>query len=850
MVAHFTSPKQANLFRAIRDKLKSIGYRNGLLEAHYRFNDWFLPNEPVRIARLAAFGQTPPSQESACFAVLPAVDYCGVELIEQYRALGAPYAFEVTNEYIVHWIVGKDRKSTKQIGSFTAEQLDAAFAANRDNWLPATILRAKNISYAHVPRQLELFDHELLPELESRIQAKLDPLVRATCNAAKKAYYESSGKDPDMRQLFKLAFWMLAGKVFFDRGLEQFQQLGPSSSADDVLIRVAKHYGEPVPRLLNQPAREAVHSKMWSRFNFKNLSIDVLARVWADTFVTEDIRETLGIHATPRPIAKFIVDCLPFEEVIAKGGLVVEPCSGCGTFLVAALQRLRDLLPNTTSSERHSIFKRRLIGFETESIGIEISRLCLTLADYPNPNGWKLLERNVFNSRDFLESLSRARVVLCNPPFEDFSNVERAGLPNSPTKKPLELLIRVLAALHPDGMIGFVMPRIAIDGDGYAALRESLAERFRNLNVIALPDNAFPTADAETALIVGHGRKQPMEKCAVHFAKVKESDWDTFRLYQRPSFAAVENKSPQEARRRLSVQPLQSVWQGLRQCAKLGQRAIIKRGLEWKLPLTIKGKETGNRAILVKAHPHKGYTLGVPPQAKFLSFESPPTAYLSMLPEHERAHSFAKPWDRPKIIMNKATKSRGEWRVAAYADFDGLTFYQTFLGIWPHDPELTIPIAAMLNGPIANAFISTLEGKIDITAGTLRQLPIPNFSPATIAELKNLTEEYAEATRKEPFVRQADFASADALLRRIDAVVLQAYNLSGRSERELLDFMSDPPRQVPFPFARYFPLDFQPTISLSHFLSTEFEKTSAERILSQMPAITDPETIAALQRAV
>ena len=104
----------------------------------------------------------------------------------------------------------------------------------------------------------------------------------------------------------------------------------------------------------------------------------------------------MSIHSTPHSIARYIVHHLPFETINVKQRQVVEPFAGHGIFLVAALQRLRDLLPgDMDATERHRYFVRMLQGFELDAFALEVAALCLMLADFPNPNGWQLYQENV-----------------------------------------------------------------------------------------------------------------------------------------------------------------------------------------------------------------------------------------------------------------------------------------------------------------------------------------------------------------------------------------------------------------------------------------------------------------------
>jgi len=63
------------------------------------------------------------------------------------------------------------------------------------------------------------------------------------------------------------------------------------------------------------------------------------------------------------------------EEMPESDRRVIEPCCGSGVFLVAALQRTRELLPPMMPAEqRHSYFLEMLSGFDIEDFGLEVAR--------------------------------------------------------------------------------------------------------------------------------------------------------------------------------------------------------------------------------------------------------------------------------------------------------------------------------------------------------------------------------------------------------------------------------------------------------------------------------------------
>ncbi|MCX6833408.1 MAG: N-6 DNA methylase [candidate division Zixibacteria bacterium] len=818
----FANDRQRKTYAAVLAEFRALGYSGDLLIEDYRFGDWFASDVPERAVSAAAFGQLPLSYDTACLAVVLANGESGESRIRQYRSLGAPYVFELRNHHVVKWSLGAQHVHEDM--RFESESIVRVFREHANDWSRAEVLRAKNIPAipSRRPRQLDMFlDTGLIPALEQEIQTKLDPILQDALSSATNVYQKSTGREPDPTALFQLAFRLLAGKVFFDRDVSKLKDLGTSPDPDSIIAAVSEYYGEQ-PRLpLTKGARQALCSALWTRFDFRNLSIDVLATIWARTFVTPELRKKLGIHRTQRALARYIVDRLPFEQIPEEDRIVVEPCAGSGTFLLAALHRLRDLLePTMPASRRHTYLRKRLLGFEQELFGVEIGTLCLTLADFPNPNGWQLTQENVFTSQRFIDSLTRARFVLCNPPFEAFPDevMRQVGARYHP--QPAELLSRTLNYLHRDGAIGFVLPHTALDGQEYRDVREGLARRFSDIEIVSLPpESAFETARHPAVLLIAHGQKGSLQRCAITHRKVHDTDWPAFIRNSAPSREDVEEKSDSDARKSLLVPDFAEVWKALQHCDRLSKVAVVHRGIEWNKPLRRGRKETGNRERLIKDKPQAGFRRGIPPRAKpFHAFSLPPTAFLSVRKEDQLYNAFDFPWDKPKVFLNAVRKSqKGRWRLAAAADFEGLLCYQTFTAIWPHDPGFTTPLAAILIGPVANAFLMTHDVRHNRN-DTVKQIPMPRLSDRDISRLVELVGYYQE---------QASDVAKDLTLRQIDAMVLSAYDLPPRLERELLDYFNGSRRQVPFMFANYFPDDFTPCFSLSDYLSDWFKHATA-----------------------
>jgi hypothetical protein len=151
-------------------------------------------------------------------------------------------------------------------------------------------------------------------------------------------------------------------------------------------------------------------------------------------------------------------------------------------------------------------------------------------------------------------------------------------------------------------------------------------------------------------------------------------------------------------------------------------------------------------------------------------------------------------------------------------------------------------LAAVLNSPVANAYISVHDFKIDVRKRTLEGIPLPRWGNEEITVLERLVSAYEHAV-KSPL----SSSDSERKLLAIDAFVLRGYALPPRLERQLLDFFQGAQRPVPFQFVEYFPPGFAPTIPLWMYLSEDFRKCSARYLLSTVPRITDPALIEALE---
>jgi hypothetical protein len=840
MNVHFKSDQQAVLFNAILRNLQSLGYRDELLQRDYTFVDWFEPNNPERMVPAAAFGQTPQSYDSACFAVVLSNGSCGLPLVGQCRALGAPYAFEVRDDVVINWRVGRDPSHSKELFSISPDTIDRVFHDQQEKWTGADVLRTKGISFKLGPRQLDFIDLGLIPAIEQQVSFKLDRILQEVVRDAVALLKRSQQDSPDaLRGVYRLIFRFLAGKVLHDRGVAPFRHYGDQTSRPAILDAVAKYYGEqPLPS--NPLLQDLVASSIWTLLDFRNLSVEVLAYIYENTFVSEDARQKLGTHGTPHAVARYLVHQIPFERFGENERFTVEPFCGHGVFLVAALQRLHELLPSgMDAKERHKYFVRMLRGFEIDQFALEVSRLCLMLADFPNHNGWKLNDGDIFESDSFSAAIRQSRIVLSNPPFEDFTELERkkySGL--SSTHKPVELLNRVLKYLPADGVLGIVLPRRFLDGAAYKPVRQELSKRFGELQLVALPDGIFEKSDLETALVIAtEPRTTNRSTVSLSFTQVAEKDRKAFLTQYAFTRRDQTERTINEATDSLNVVALRNLWHRLARLDSIRDFADIHKGVEWR--------SSTDPDRYLSAKPKTGFREGVFSAQKLFAFERPETKYLCFQREYRRLRApggFDLPWEKPKVFVNAARVSRGPWAIAAFSDSSGLISNKRFHAVWPQAPWTAASLAAILNGPVANAYVCVHDFKLDVRKQTLEGIPLPRWGTEEISSLERLVSAYKKSL-KVPL----GAAAAEANLLAIDAFVLKGYGLPPRLERQLLDFFQDAKRPVPFQFEAYFPPSFGPTIPLWMYLSEDFKKCSASNLLRTVPRVTDPALIEAFE---
>ncbi len=793
----------ATLLTIAREGLLEIGYQNHLLQENYRFVDILTQYEPLRQIELAAFAQEPTDYRNACIGIaIPPHE--GAEAIMNYQALGAPQILALYPELqeVRRWKIQAQGKPVL-IDRIEAAHLGNAIWANRDKWNPEQVLRAKSIHFSSDPIQLDFFDVGLIPVLEELVHEKLDRLLGEVIASCEAAYKEHHDNQLDYNALFRLIFRLIAAKLLGDR---QYPGNWLNSDVRRVIEEVEAFYFQHIPPesvLDDVYVQNLAWQKIRTAFSFRNLSVEALAYVYENTLISPETRKEYSTHATPPQIAKYIVQSLPLEELPYEERRVFEPFCGHAPFLTAALGRLRALLPSDMgTTKRHEYFVQMLSGMELDPFACEVARNSLILADYPNPNGWRIAKDNIFTSPELDKYLAQAQVILCNPPYEDFTpeNRRSSSFIRS-ANKAVEALRRVLE--KPPKMLGFVLPRVFSDGQSYREVRKQIASSYGNITIVELPDNAFNYSDAETVLLIAYGQRTGHSLW--RSILVGKKDYQRF-IYtgKATSYSEIPASFAQKGVGiNLWYGRLQSIWNELASLPHLSEIVDIHRGIEYNIPFK------QNETELISNEPHPGFVKGlVRVPDDFEPYVSESFNYLNTDPEKMRGNAYKLPWEKSKVIACAARLSRGPWTIAAIIDKQGLMCYQNFDGIWPIGSVPLELIASLLNGPIANAFLSTHNAKRHNRIETIDQIPVPNLNPSQISLIVSLVREYI--SYREQWLAQPERAEyfeghCRGIMSQIDAELLSAYNLPMHLEQELIKYFDGYKRPGPIPLTQVKP---------------------------------------------
>ena len=797
----------------VREPLLQCGYRPDLLRS-----DVVLGNGTT--TPLVAFAHAPMDTRSACIAVTDSGS-SPREAVSLCRGTGAPIVFVCAGKTLQWWKQSPD--SPEYLESVPVKDLSAFFERRKSDFSPDAVYRAKTWGRFKSAYQLSFVDLGLMPLIEEQVGTALEQLIERNVAFLKTKLRLTNISAESGHWLLQTIFWLLSGKILHDK------QVGPFSSVDltdpaEVFRKLGKHYGTNPPLIRTSAQRTALEEAASDISRFGSLALtttESLGYVYENALISKETRTQLGTHSTPSFLVDYVVGNLNdwIAEIPEDERSVYEPACGHAAFLVSAMRLLTELLPQSRSapSKRGPYLRSRLHGADIDPFALELARLSLTLTDIPNPDGWDLITSDIFSGAELKQQAKKSTILLANPPFDNFSIQEqkkyrRLGSNLHFVNKAAEMLSRVLPELKAGSVFGVVLPQSFLNNNNAKDARQLLLRDFELREICAFPDKVFSFSDAESVVIIG--RKNPARSNSqVRYRRIREQDLDTFRASYRASSDSVvpQGQFLSAKSNSLRVRDLEDVWRYCDFNPKLENTASVGQGLIFHGADLPQGSQTySQRRFSNSIEGYIRFDQGV------LLHGRPTKYWLNLDPDVIRRPMSGTTVKTAQVLLNYAPSSRGPWRLKALLDKAGHPVSSRFITVRPtRSPYSILSLWAILNSPIANAYVFSHLGKRDNVVGDVRQLPMP--SSESFEHLHKLANRYLTAANSE-----SDTGQLRDFLLDLDSEVLRLYELPANIERLLLQAFNGWQRVgVPFVQTCYIPPDFKADLSLQDFRALE-----------------------------
>jgi len=813
---------QNRLISQVQTNLERCGYANGLLQPNYVYED----GVGKHTVALAGFARPVYDSRTSCISVIGCDESLGAteKYVNQFRGFGAPVIFVCCNGTLQWWNVGTQGAKCEK--TVSKDEVNGFFSVHKKEFSPDRIWRAKNLGRVDTSQQLKFVDIGLMPLLEHEMGVRLGELMNRVIGQLRKGFVGKQAENAqNQRWIFRAGFWLLCAKILKDKGgVSGFIRLD-LSDVNDVLKAVQNHYhANPKELVVVQTKQQAQALKeaaeQVKKFaSLSNLTTEAFAYMYENVLVDEKLRSALGIHATPSYLVDYIVWQLwPWiEQIPEEERVVLEPACGHAPFLTSAMRLLREFFKGN-EREFHEYAQKHLIGIEKDTFAREIARLSLTLADVPNPNGWNIVEGDIYQGDTLSENAGKATILLCNPPFEKFDRDEKNRYADlNCENKAAEVLFRTLSYLPDNSVFGVILPQGFLDAENLSGLRKQILDDFELSKICILPDNVFAKAGHPSTVLLG--RKIKSDK-KISYVRVPKADLKAFRENYQTKEDSVSKESLYKAEnysfRRLEFN---IVWEYCTSLRTLGDIFDVGRGIEYKSELNIDSK--------ISPRKKPGFQKG------FYSYDSNPPIHT--LPElvwlnisRESIQSYGSGIsNKPKVLVNRIRGGRSPWRLRAWIDINRYPFGKAFLSVTPKGDISLYTIWALTNSPLANAYLYDYCER-DNKEGVLRKVPIPPFVKGTFEKLEGLVTEYFKLMEKRDSKFGVDVRDkAKQLLLSIDAEVMRLYDLPPKMEKQILDLFQGKQRKgVDFDFKGYYPEGFESAVPLHEYLSEEYQRST------------------------
>src|SRR6266571_468372 len=359
----------ADFINEARSFLTSAGYATGLLRSDYYFTWRQQQGDLVNSALpLVAFSASPPTLRTACVSVSTAdsSEECN-EQLKRLRFLAAPVAIVKTGSTVGLWAVRRDGEP-EQLNSAESESWQTTFQSRMQELGPTSLMASKTGI-----GQLSFVDAGLVEWAERITEQTLTTLIE---DVLRISLYPKGGftRSPRVKQsVLRLVFHLFACRVLEDKNV-----IPKEDTAKKALLAAQARFSDNIdPGVIAVPGLDqdlvsTVFTQLRNRFAFSSLTTEMLGHVYENALVTPEFRQQNGIYYTPRTVTSYILNRLPIESLPEERRLLMDPCCGSGSFLLAGFDRLTSLLDDRwTPHDKHQYLRSRLVGMDIDEFAIE-----------------------------------------------------------------------------------------------------------------------------------------------------------------------------------------------------------------------------------------------------------------------------------------------------------------------------------------------------------------------------------------------------------------------------------------------------------------------------------------------
>ncbi len=485
----------------------------------------------------------------------------------------------------------------------------------------------------------------------------------------------------------------------------------------------------------------------------------------------EDL-ELNGIHYTPRSFAQHIVDRIPVEDFRPSERLVLDMACGSGSFLLSATDRLRQLFDpreQDAGADLTQHLRSHVVGNDWDDIALLVVKLVYLLEhwieyserrDVPEPSALWNKDALQLSEQDFRGSLPS--VIVGNPPFGAAKRGQQ--LANQFLDKALDLLV-------PGGFLGMVMP------GGFLKMRrqkcpETRARLLRQAELLEVWE--APTyvvglrAEQETCVIIArkadptpHGRKPVLFKstysrrkpCVRALREQLRSTW-TFAatgLAGRPDMPWQEDEDS-----RIIASPVDSVWRSVDLGRTLSALCVGGTGIDAPLKKA-RFSSRKERGFVPYMRTQKRLKPFFVMREDWVDDPAPKFRYLDPASAFWPKEGLWPLYDGAKVIVRCDTNRNSKTQIGAAFDDAGVYPEHHFrcVGLrnesdvnpaWVNQllsssesRDLLLWLTAILNSPVAHAWVATCSAPRGLRGIVLDTLPLPPRFDRRIPELVEQT---------------------------------------------------------------------------------------------------------------